>query len=476
VERVLVATLQGQVARRPTNNVAEGIYVVADGGYRVWLTDLAERHGVDVADVDSVWALVDRFRPGPEGVSRYVLYQEGDGSVNPATSIAAISGAVAVAESLEPLARRHGLTRAVDVRGRTDAWVKAAHWSRFRHDLVFEQKPEFANELRDYATMAGAYTFYAGNTDLRRKVVAGLDRDSTTMGWGDSEHGEKTFVSMSSRTGVGTLAADYARNLAPLSGLTVETLSQRASGKAPPLRAGTHHVSFVFTDGDNIQWLLGGFQSDKRWYASPLRGTFDVGWGMAPDLLDMAPSVMQWYYDNQSAGAHQDRFTVGPSGGAYLYPSMYPAADLDLHTARLAAKMARADLGVVQILDDDSFDKTALWSRYLRHAQIRGLIYLEYSRYDRLRGRIGWANKKPVISASAMLWDETTGADEVSVTDQLNAAPRDPHSADGYSVVMVHAWTKSLADVKNVIDHLDPDVKVVTPDALVELVRRHVRR
>jgi hypothetical protein len=475
VERVLVATLQGQVARRPANGPPEGIYVDAGSGYQVWLADLAARHDVEVVAADSAWAIVDRFRAGPTGVSRYVVYRERDGSVNAATSIAAISGAVAVAESLEDEAIQHGLKRAADVRGRSDAWVKSSYWSRFRHDLVFEQKPQFPNQLRDYATMAGAYMFYDGNTDLRREVVDAMARGSATIGWGDSEHGEKTFVSMSSKVGVGTLAADHARNLAPLSGITADTLSQRASGKAPAPRPNTHHVSFVVTDGDNIQWLLGEFQGNKSWYASPLRGSFDMGWGMAPALIDMAPSVMQWYYDNESSGAHQDRFTVGPSGGAYLYPSMYPAADLDLHTARLEASMARADLGVVQILDVDSFDRTDLWSSYLRRQHINGLIYLEYSPYDGLKGRIGWANGKPVISAGAMLWAGEDGADDASVAARLNAAPRDPRTAEGYTVVMVHAWSKSLSNVKNVIDNLHPNVKVVTPDALVELVRRNVR-
>jgi len=39
----------------------------------------------------------------------------------------------------------------------------------------------------------------------------------------------------------------------------------------------------------------------------------------------------------------------------------------------------------------------------------------------------------------------------------------------------VHAWSKTLANVKNVIDNLDPQVQVVTPDALVQLVSKNVQ-
>ncbi len=480
-ERVLVATLQGQLARRSSNaGEAPGIYLDIPGiGYAVWLADLADRYGVELVPSDGVWSLVDRFRqPGSYGrpINTYVLYRRGESSVNVATSLAGITGALAVEETLEPLARQHGLRRVADVRGKDDSWLKREYWPRLRHDLVVEQKPDFANQLRDYATMAGALMFFDGNTDFRRQVVHDLDPDSAVVGWGDASHGEHTFVSVSSQEGSRTIPADHARNLAPLSGITLDRISQRASARPPAVEPDVHYVAFLNTDGDNIQWLLGDFQSSTRWFANPNRGAFDLGWGISPSLVDLAPSVMRWYYDHASAGTHQERYVVGPSGGGYLYPSMYPRGELRLHARRLAGSMARADLGVAQIIDFDSFDDTALWSAYLDQEQIEGLIYLEYSRYDSHKGRIVWANDKPVISARTMLWSGLSGADETSVTAELNNAVRDPSSAAGYSVVMWHAWSKTVDNVKAVVDNLAPHVRVVTPDALVKLVARNVRR
>lgn len=111
-----------------------------------------------------------------------------------------------------------------------------------------------------------------------------------------------------------------------------------------------------------------------------------------------------------------------------MYPSRFPKAALDRHTGSLAQEMERADLSVVQIIDFDSFPDTALWSTYLKRPQIDGLIYLEYSRYDSHKGKVVWANGKPVISARTMLWDGLPGADEASVIAELNSATRDPHS------------------------------------------------
>lgn len=461
-DAVVAATLQGLLARR----TGEGIYLDLPGlGYAVWLRDLSDRYGVPLRPATDVWALVDRFRRDAGG---YVLYDQPE--VNVATTVAGLTGAVAVEAGKQALAEQHGLRLAADVRGRDDAWVRDTYWGRLRHDVVVEQKPELGDELRDYAAMAGAYAFYDGNTAFRQQVVGALESDASVIGWGDASQGEDEFVGPNSDTGVRMIAADHARNLSVLSGVRAEHVRQRPSAPLPKA-TDKHYVTFLCTDGDNVQWLLGDFQSDPRWYAAPTRGT-GLGWGIAPGLIDLAPSVLRWYYDN----AGHDRFTVGPSGAGYLYPSRYPRADLERHTARLAADMSRADLDVVQIIDFDAFDDTALWSSYLRRRQIEGLIYLEYSRYDGLGGRIVWAEDKPVISARAMLWAGLPGADEASVTAKLNASPADPYSQAGYSVVMWHAWSKTAADVRTVIDGLAPHVQVVPPDTLVKLAARDINR
>ncbi|GAA5003607.1 hypothetical protein GCM10023317_37310 [Actinopolymorpha pittospori] len=480
-ERILVATLQGQLARRrPTGGEVPGIYVDVPGvGYEVWLADLADRYGIDLVEADGAWDLVDLFRQNGahgEPVDSFVVYRQNEASANVATTLAGLTGAVAVEETLEPVALQHGLRRLLDVRGRDDRWVMENYWDDLRHGVAIEQKPDFDNRLRDYATMAGAFMFFDGNSDFRAEVVGALDPDAAVVGWGDAAQGENAFVSVSSRAGVRTIPADHARNLAPLSGITLNRVRQRPAAHPPRPEAGTHHVAFLITDGDNVQWMLGDFQSSANWFGAPLRGSLDLGWGVSPALIDLAPSVLRWYYDNAAHGAHRDRFVAGPSGGGYLYPSMYPRAELDLHTERLADSMRRSDLGVAQIIDFDSLDDTDLWATYLKRRQIEGLIYLEYSRYDAGRGRIVWANDKPVISARTMLWEGLSGADEASVTATLNDAGRDPSSADGYSVVVWHAWSKTVANVKAVVDNLAPHVKVVTPDVLVRAVAKNVTR
>ncbi|GAB3762425.1 hypothetical protein BKA15_006075 [Microlunatus parietis] len=406
-EAIMIATLQGLLARPGERRQGPAIYLDLPNGYRLWLDDLTERYGLPARRADDPWGLVDRFA---DRVAGYVLYRSGGPTINVATTVAGVSRGIAVAEGDEQAAIEHGLRRLADVRDRDDAWAWQTYRGRLRDDLVVEQKadPEvglFTHQLRDYATMAGAFTFYDGNSEFRKAVVEDLDADAAVIGWGDARQGEHSFVGVSSAAGVATLPGDWAANLACLSGITTRTLRQRAPVRPRTPEPGRHHVAFVVTDGDNVQWMLNDLPTSENWFGSPRRGTFDLGWGVPPSAIDLAPSVLDWYYRNAATGRHQDRFVVGPSGGGYLYPSRYPRDELKLHTTRLARAMERADLGVVQILDFEAFDARGLWENYLRHDQIKGLVYLEYSRYDGLRGRVRWVEDKPVISARSMLWD-----------------------------------------------------------------------
>lgn len=478
-ERTLATTLQGHLARRG----GEGLYLdIPSLGYHFWLDDLTTRYGVRAQPGD-LWKTLGR-----SGISGYVLYRQGTPSVNVATTLAGLTGAVAIEESLETQAIQKGMRKVLDARDKDDRWVLDNYWRRLRHDVAIEQKEEWPERLRDYATMAGALAFYDGNSAFRAEVVGALDDDATVIGWGDASSGEDAFIGPNSDAGVKALPADHARNLSVLSGIRADRITQRGQVEVPQPDPGAHYVTFLITDGDNIQWMLGDFPTDPRWFGSPRRGKVDLGWGISPSLVDLAPSVMRWFYDQSApstagttaegvgGGAPgRDRFVVGPSGGGYMYPSRYPKVALDKHTATLNRAMERSDLSVVQIIDFDSFPDTGLWSSYLKQPQIDGLIYLEYSRYDSHKGKVVWSNGKPVISARTMLWDGLPGADEPSVIAELNAATRDPHSTAGYSVVLWHAWSKSVDNVMTVVDGLAPHVKVIPPDALVKMVGRYAK-
>jgi hypothetical protein len=462
--RMLMASLQGLVARQsPTQ------FVISGGSYSTWRDHLRDRFGVPTASVTDPWLLVDRFKAL---VSGYVLFDlAASNSINAATSLTGPLRAVAVDRSLESAVRARGVTNLLaEVSARDESWVLANYPDRFNRLVVVEQRERLPLHVRDYAALANAFTFFDGNSPFRTSVMTSLDPDAATLGWGDASGGEHVFVGDGSDRGVFMVAADYARNLSTLSSAPVPAPRQRTRVE-PLTETNVHYVAFLVTDGDNVQWNLGGF---RDYFNDPARGRFNMGWALSPSLADLAPSVLHWYFEQASNNLGRDFFVSGPSGLGYMYPSRYPPAELDLHVQRLNQLAGYADLGLVQVLDFNAFNRLDLWGKYTAQPNLGAVIYLEYSRYDAPGGSVLWSNGKPVLSAHKMLWGGLSGADEPSVISALNVAARDPYSAAGYSLVMVHVWSKTLSNVLTVVQGLAPQVRVVTPDSLVRLMKMNI--
>ncbi len=468
-ERVMIATLQGLLAKTS----ATGIWIEPPGesshSYSTWLSYLNSEYGVEYETKTDPWWLLDHFKSGIDG---YILYEDGNDSVNAATSLAGVMNAIVVEQGMEERVQSYDLACLLDVRNRDEAWIKANYWDQLRHDLVVEQRESFTTRLRDYAALVNTFTFFDEKDPLfRASVMGSLEDDSVCLGWADPPYGEDKFIGQNSARGVFQLPSDHARNLSILSGISEASLSQNTH-QTPVLEEDVHYVTFLMTDGDNVQWVLGDFQSDpkSRWWASPFRGTFNMGWGISPSFIDLAPSVMKWYYNTASNGEYKDYFVVGPSGGGYQYPSSYPPEELDLHVQRLNDYMGRADLSIVEIIDFNLYN-TSVWDKYTAQPNIDGLFFLEYSRYNSYNGTIVWSNDKPVISAREML---NSFLDELIIINNVNSASRDPHSADGYSLVMVGCWNKDLSDIQTTIEGFADDVRVVTPEVFVKLITENV--
>ena len=466
-EQVMVATLQGIVARQSS----EQIYLDGGTGYSIWKSDLHTRYGIPLTTVNSPWAILRHFRQQIDG---YVLYDTTrlPDSLSAANSLAGTMHGIAVDASIESQVRANGVTnRLFDARSLTAPMVWSNHFRGTALPMVIEQRASIAANLRDYASMAGAFTFFDGNSPFRSQVMAGLAKDGACVGWGDASQGENVFVSDGSKKGVHTVAADWALNLSTLSSVREENLSQIP---APPSAGETniHQVAFLVTDGDNVQWTLGGFPG---YFNNPLRGSFDLGWALPPALADLAPSVVRWFYNQASTGPHRDHFVAGVSGTGYFYPSQYPPAALAIQVNRLGTLLDRMDLDIVQILDFHSFNRIDLWNTYFSQPNLRGLFYLEYAPYNGAHGAIQFStNGQPIIAARDLFWP---GLEEApALIQNLNSYPRDPSSPDGYSLVPVLVWGETIASIAGVISNLAPQVRVVTPDVLVREVRNRVGR
>jgi hypothetical protein len=463
-ELVLVSTLQGLVARASS----EQIYVDEGGPGAVWKQNLADRYGVALDGSRATWqALVERFRDRASG--GYVLYDRASPrSLTAATALAGPLDAVAVDVTLEAQVRALGITTmAADVRGHDEQWVYAQYPGRFSTKTAAELDPAINHQLRDYITLTRSFTFYDGLTPFRTRVLQGLDREAFCFGYyGLDEFG---MVSGATAQGVVMVPSDFAANLSVHSSIHSRAGLTQRPAPAPAAETDVHYVTFVLSDGDNIAFDLWSMQS---WYADPLRGSFDMGFEISPALVDLAPATMRWYYENASSGAHRDWFVAGPSGSGYMFPSKMPAADLPPYLDRLDAFMAAADLDIVSILDRGAVGRMDLWNAYLGRPHIGAVLYFDYD-YG-TKGEIAFSTQgKPVIASRDRLWGGIT--EEAELISRINARPKTPASAAGYTMVQVHVWTKKPANVLTVVKGLDPKVRVVTPAAFVALVRMNLR-
>jgi hypothetical protein len=457
---VLVASLQGLVAKSSPDQ----IFIDEGGPGAAWLNDLQTTYGIQLdTSIGTSSDLVRRFKKYVRG---YLLYDYAANphSVNVATSLSGPLHALPVDRSQEAQVRALGITSEVmDVSDKTEQWAYSNYKSSFSTTVAAELNPEISYHLRDYATLTNAFTFYDGVSSWRRKVLADLSPGATLMGYGNSE---SDMIKQASEQGVTSIPSDVAPNLAALSSVRGADLAQKPLPAVPTQKK--HYVSFVISDGDNVAYNL---WSMKEYRDSPDRGFSDIGYGISPSLVDLAPSAMAKYYREALRGATNEDFIAGPSGTGYTYPSRMPSADLDRYVTRMNQYLGAADLSIVEILEDQNvFNRGDLWSKYLRQPNADALFYFGPDAH----GGINWFAGKPVIAQRDVLWQGLT--DEQQLIDNINARPADPTSADGYTLVLVHVWTKDLSAVKTVVQGLNPNVEVVTPTELVQLIKENKAR
>ena len=473
-EKVLLSTLAGLVAKTS----GDQIYLDEGGPSAVWLRQMSGPGGVPVRRYGSFIELVRRYAEAGF-VKGYILYEpyrvRRSHSINVATSLCGLlQGVAATPALLETLAEAGVTEQLADATRHDEEWLYANYRDRLAKDLAVNLSPEVSWHLRDYAVMTDAFVFYDYDASLdwsgRTAVLSALDEGSYCFGYyGLDEWG---MVDNASSLGIPMLPTDLAANLAALSSVyDTGGLAQRPAAKEATTEEDVHYVTFLVSDGDNVAFNLWGMQS---YFDHELHGQFPLGLTISPSLYDLAPAAMRWYFDHALGG---DYFVAGPSGSGYVFPSKMPEDKLDAYLARLDRYVARSGLSLCNILDQGLMDNPKVYGKYLAQPHIDAIFYTGYG--EKGEGRIRFAdNGKPVIEQRSVLWQGIDGGtdrgEEHTVIEQINSRPANPHSAEGYTFVFVHCWTKDQAAIRRVIDGLEENVRVVPPDVFVQLVKQNL--
>jgi hypothetical protein len=436
-----------------------------------WFARLLKRHPqVEMRGVFDFWDLVDRFTK--RGIIKgYILYRfdrsKGklndhrvgmDCSVNVATSLAGILDGIMVDESLQPQAEKHGLKMLMDVRDKDQAWCFATYKDRFNRRMLCTQDPRKIN-TRDLAVAQKAFTVYGYDPPMAA-AMEWLEPLSPILGWNGGDEFKTT--EMSTHWGHIQTATDWCMNLPVLMAGTKGARQSRLTSLDPRAidwKDTRSAVSFVITDGDNVQWYLGNFFRGREgsYWSSPDRGKIPFGWSCPfAHLSQLCPEAIDYAVETRSAN---DWFIEW--GGGYYYPDLFGLSRpnrwelLAQHARRTWALMQKSNTRIIgfNVRKADSAD--ALKAYQVFAGQTDGLLAIlvfEYARYEGAAGKVFWVKDRngldvPVISARYSIWNHLNRRPRAGTPAKIAREIRQtvesaqPGELPRYDWVIAHAWS-----------------------------------
>lgn len=418
------------------------------------------------------WELVDRFakRGLIQGYILYRLdpspgdlnsYRHGmDSSVNVATSLAGLLHGVIVDEELEKEANAHGLKRLLDVRGKTEAWCFQTYQDQFNRAMLCAQDPKKPH-VRDLAISQKAFTVY-GSGEPTPSALAWLEPLSPILGWNGGD--EFVTTDLSTRYGHLQTATDWCMNLPVLmaGSETLELAAAKTAKKIVPeaidwsdRRAA---VSFVETDGDNVQWFQGNFfRGNPSYWSNPDRGRIPFGWSCCfAQLAQLCPQAIGYAVATRTAN---DSFIEW--GGGYYYPDHFGMNRQDRW--ELLGQQARRTWALMQktgtriiafnVQKHDSADALKAYEVFARETDgLLGILVFQYDAYEGGAGKRFWVKDGkgidvPVITARYSIWEHANNRARAGTPAKIARAIREtvektaPTENPRYDWIICHAWS-----------------------------------
>jgi len=500
----VLVCLQGVAARDGTADI-----YLYEGYYKNYLEayEAANPGQAFEAFAGTVWDLVAHFAPEiPE--RGYVAYnppgEDNNPGINMAATIAAAEGWLGIPAGSEAKAEAAGLVLKRDLREMTGSYAEQQHAifaeykDKLSKDVIVHQPPGNAR-LRDWAIAQRAFCFYGNHSEnaaeyareqrLYREVFTHARPNASVFGvWGPA--GEIPFVRKLSRAGLHILPADHLVNGSVLMGFdATDSLKQPYVNREIMAEPNKHYTALMLSDGDNLQWLVGG-AFYRGFIADCIQsgGGFPLSFTYGPLMAELFPFVAQLHYGMLQPGM---QVICGVSGLGYTNMTIAPASIRKDYARLTAQAMQKADLHVMQLLDDVSIPIPGVGLRMpfldvrakriagafaAREEIAGGIWYMDPDKYESGSDKFYNANGKAWACNRLSFWSPDNSPDTVtpewiqSIADTINAWPRDPSRPAGYSVVNLHPWSVSYADVQALVALLDADIVLLSAEELLALM------
>lgn len=485
--RLLMTSLQGLV-----NRVSVELYLdvpagVAGNTSRM-LSYIAGRYNL-TTDLISAPAAIDAYVRRAAGL---IVYDPSrPESIDIGTVMAAQQNAVLVGPDLSGwLAARYGLPvlfdyarrgdwTALDAIGAYDRALREMYPSSYPYLLAILPPDRWA--IRDYLVQTGTFVFYLTQgilaspfeTAATMRILQTAPRGIPILGWFNSPTltEENSFIQMASGAGKFMIGVQDVPNLSVLTALgRKETHHQVSSTAIPtPVLEDKTYVVLAVPDGDNLDFVTG-----RMWdlWSEAARGNVPLAWSLNPLLVDLAPPLLDMYYDS---GTSRDQFIAAPSGAGYLYPDYTGPGDLPPFVNFTKRYLSAADMDIVWLLNafaasEIPYSPGSL-STYVDGSRPGGIV-LDYD--DQPRTRDAWmqagTNAVAPVVRSTHFWttsDNVLGKLETSV----GAGGGGPN----FLWLTVYTFRFDLKDAQALVGELSRriggNLEVVTPSQFFGLIR-----
>ena len=313
-EAVTVSCLEGIVNAKSTR------MVVLAGSTETWL----KTYGFEYksAGLANKYKQIASFM---SEVSGAVLYstEKSDEYINLACTVANVLGAVPMTKEVCDEWTGRGMSIAIkaDLTELTYDnaydiynWLYRNYWAKCSHKLLLVQRPSIFN-MRDLSSAIGGAVIHlscAGGkeTDLYRQFLSDMTPgESIVTGWYEDQ--ERALMTVTGQCGLSVVPSDWFSN-ATVFGQDIPIEIKEAP--VSPALENKIYVAFYFSDGDNIQYDMGAM---REYWDNTSHGSVAVNWTISPALADVAPGMMNYYYENAT---DNDCFVCGPSGLGYCMP------------------------------------------------------------------------------------------------------------------------------------------------------------
>ena len=486
-----VVSLQGVVGKKEVSILLNNY----SGGTNAAMKEL-EKQGYTLLRADengNAWtfeSLLSRFAT-EEYITDlgYVLYttQTDDAQLNTATNYATVFGWLPIPAELEATAKECGLTCKKDLTKEKCGFASQLdfykeHKDAFKDNILVHQY-SIALGLRDLAIQQGIFVMYTTEEDpigkaCRTAVLKEMQPGTAVLGWGQYEI---KFVGDITQQGHFVIPADHCVNNSVLSSFAFETGPMNEPVEDITLDPTKHYVVLLYSDGDNAQWVQGGYREYFTW--KTYNEDVPVTWTFPPLMPDFSSANTKAVLDVKG----EDCIVCGPSGAGYTRLNEMQGNGLEATSDITAATMLQNGMTTLTLLGDifeNKVEEKAFLNKlefYARYDNINGaLLQLDGDRYSAGKGQVWFINDKPFISVRQSLWYPGGEGSDVPaewIEEQaalVNARNADIHSVDGYSVINIHPWTVSTENLRYFVSLLDDGVQVITGDELIAALDKYI--